>query len=105
MSRTFAKYTADYTITRITVTNGAYGETTVSVTHSIKAYIHSDDYQSITYNQQGERLTDRVKIFVKVGVDIEDRDEVTYDGKQYRVKSDSSRIVGNYKKLIGELVS
>jgi hypothetical protein len=105
MSRVFAKYSTTYTVTRITTTNGAYGETTSSVTHDITAYIHPDDYKSISYNQQGERLTDRVKIFVKDGVDILDRDEVTYKGKQYRVMSDSDRDIGNYKKLIGELVA
>jgi len=105
MSRIFAKYTTDYTVTRFTVTNGAYGETTLSATHTIRAYIHPDDYKSVTYNQQGSRLTDRIKIFVKDGVDILDKDEVTYKGKQYRVMSDSDRDIGNYKKLIAELVS
>ena len=104
MSRVFAKYETTYTVNRITVTNGAYGETTSLVPHEIRAYIHPDDYQSITYNQQGSRLTDRIKVFVKDGVDIQDKDEVTYKGKQYRVMSDSDRDVGNYKKLIGELI-
>lgn len=104
MSRVFSKYQTTYTVSRITVVNGAYGETTSTITHDIQAYIHPDDYKSITYNQQGERLKDRVKIFVKDGVDIQERDEVTYKGKQYRVMGDSDRDIGNYKKLIAELV-
>ena len=105
MSRVFSKYSTDYTVYRITIENGPYGETTSSATHTIKAYIHPDDYKSVTYNQQGSRLTDRVKIFVKDGVDILDEDQVTYKGTQYRVMSDSDRNVGNYKKLIAELIS
>jgi hypothetical protein len=104
MARVFAKYEADYTHYRFTIVNGPAGETKAEASATIRAYIHPDDYKAVTYNQQGDRLEDRVKIFVKNGVDIIDDDEIVYQGKRYRVMRDSARIVGNYKKLIAELV-
>jgi hypothetical protein len=104
IARVFAKYEADYTRYRITITNGPAGETRVEASSTIRAYIHPDDYKAVTYSQQGDRLEERVKIFVKSGVDIADYDEVVYQSKRYRVMRDSARIVGNYKKLIAELV-
>jgi hypothetical protein len=105
MARVFAKYEADYTLYRFTIVNGPAGETkTELLPATIRAYIHPDDYKAVTYNQQGDRLEDRVKIFVRNGVDIIDDDEVIYQSKRYRVMRDSARIVGNYKKLIAELV-
>jgi hypothetical protein len=105
MSGVFAEYEADYTRYRFTIVNGPAGETKTELPPAtIRAYIHPDDYNTITYSQQGDRLEDRVKIFVKTGVDIADYDEVVYQSKRYRVMRDSARIVGNYKKLIAELV-
>lgn len=104
MARVFAKYEADYIRYRSTIVNGPAGETKTELPPvAIRAYIHPDDYKAVTYNQQGDRLEEHVKIFVKTGVDIVDDDEVTYQGKRYRVMRDSARIVGNYKKLIAEL--
>ena len=106
MAKVFAKYEADYKRYRYTITDGAKGQTrTLSSELTIRAYIHPDDYKTITYNQQGDRLEERVKIFVKTGVDIIDYDEVVYQNKRYRVMRDSARTVGNYKKLIAELVA
>jgi len=105
MSRVFAKYEADYTRYRPTVTNTATGQTTTFASATICAYIHPDDYKAITYNQQGQRLEERVKIFVKNDVDIQDNDEVEYSSKRYRIMRDTNRVVGNYKKLIAELVA
>ena len=104
MSRVFAKYEADYIRYRPTVTNGPTGQTTIWANDDIRAYIHPDDYKTVTYNNQGDRLEERVKIFVKIGVDIQADDEVEYLSKRYRVMRDTGRIVGNYKKLIAELV-
>ena len=105
MSRVFAKYEADYTRYRITVTNTAAGQTKVEASATIRAYIHPDDFKTVTYNGQGDRLEERIKVFVKEGIDIIDGDEVIYQSKRYRVMRDSDRIVGNYKKLTGDLVS
>lgn len=105
MARVFAKYEADYTRYRPTITPGPSGQTTTWAEDDIRAYIHPDDYKTVTYNQQGDRMEERVKIFVKNGVDIKDSDEVEYQGKRYRVMRDAPRIVGNYKKLIAELVA
>lgn len=104
LARVLKKFESDYTRYRPTLTNTASGQTIVWSSATIRAYIHPDDYKTTTYNGQGDRLEERVKIFIKLGVDIQNDDEVSYLGKRYRVMRDTKRVVGNYNKLIAELV-
>ena len=104
MTGVFEEFENNYTRTRYTIENTFNGEQRVATETEIRAYIHPDDYKSDIYNAQGVRLEQRVKIFCRRSTDITNDDEVTYEGKRYKVTDDNSKIVGAYKKLLGELV-
>lgn len=104
VSEAFEEFIQSYSRTRYTIVNSYNGEQKVASTATIRAYIHPDDYKAIQYNGQGQRLEERVKIFCKVGTDLEANDEVTYFGKTYKVNKEAPRFVGSYIKLIAELV-
>lgn len=93
-----------YTRTRYTIVNTYDGEVKTPSTLEIQAYIHPDDYKKDVYNNQGQRIEDRIKIFCDLTTDIDTNDEVTYQGKNFKVDGNNYKIVGNYKKLLGVLV-
>lgn len=94
----------DYTRTRFTISNTYQGEVRTPTTDTISLYVHPDDYEKNMYDAQGQRIEFRIKIFCDLTTDIIVNDEVTYNGNQYKVIGDNYKKVGNYKKLIAELV-
>jgi SPP1 family predicted phage head-tail adaptor len=104
VSEVFTKFEANYTRTRYAIINTYNGEERVGTDATVRAYIHPNDYKTDVYNAQGVRLEQSIKIFCKRNTDITNNDEVVYEGKRYKVTDDNSKIVGAYKKLLGELV-
>lgn len=100
----YGEFLQTYTRTRYVITNTFDGEVRVGTDLDIIAYIHPDDYEKQVYNEQAQRYEERIKIFVDLNVDITVGDEVVYFGRKYKVVADSAKVVGNYKKLLAELV-
>ena len=107
MDKVFKKYEEDYTFTRYTKTNVAGNQVKTPQTPAvIRCYIHPvSDGEAITYDGRTYRIEEQVKIFGNINVDIIPDDEVVYGSNTYRVIKDSSRTVGNYKKLIAGLIA
>lgn len=100
----FEEFLETYSGTRFVVENTYAGETRVETPFEFEAYIHPDDYKKDTYNAQGVRLEDRIKIFCDVTTDLLNDDEVEYQGRNFKVNALNKKIVGNFQKLTAELV-
>lgn len=100
----FIDFMEDYSRVRYTIENTFEGEKRVGTSATISAYIHPDDYEKDVYNQQGQRLEDRIKIFCFLDADIKVNDEIDYEGETYKVTSNNVKRVGSYKKLLAEMV-
>lgn len=105
LNEAFGEFLESYVRTRYEISNTFNGETRVPTDLDIVAYIHPDDYEKEVYNAQGQRIEERVKIFTDLSTDITVNDEVTYFDRNYKVIADNSKRVGNYKKLLAELVT
>ena len=105
MSEAYAEFLETYAGTRYALSNTFSGESKVGTPIEIIAYIHPDDYKKDTYNAQGVRLEDRIKIFCSVDTDLINDDEIVYQGSIFKVNALNKKIVGNYRKFTAEFVS
>ena len=101
----FEEFMQDYTFTRNAITNTYAGQVLVPTTSTISAYIHPNDPAKEVYNKQGTRVEESVKIFAYQNANIAIDDEVSYDGKKYKVFSISVKQVGSYIKALAELMA
>lgn len=101
----YGEFLETYTRTRYAIVNTFDGEQRVGTNLDIIAYIHPDDYEKQVYNEQGQRVEERIKIFCDLNTDVTVNDEVAYFGRVFKVVADNAKVVGNYKKLLAELVA
>lgn len=96
------------TFTRYAVTVNAKGveNRTPLPTFQILCYIHpATDKDLKEIPREGYYTSNMIKIFSAIDADVIQDDEVTYQGKQYRVMKDNIKVVGNYIKYFAELLS